>query len=129
MANFDRAIKKIIYILFLLRMETLYMESNNAFSEEKEIKETEFLILLAWFFCVTIKLRENKCFFFVSSCVDAQKYFIYCEEAITRKNTINLSIFLLPLSLLLSPNLNQVLTYIMRWSKLFFQRALWFFGK
>ena len=62
MANFDRAIKKIIYILFLFRMETLYMESNNAFSEEKEIKETEFLILLAWFFCVTIKLRENKCF-------------------------------------------------------------------
>ena len=47
MANFDRAIKKIIYILQLLQMETLYTQNQtmHAFSWEKEIIETEFLIL------------------------------------------------------------------------------------
>ena len=41
-----------------------YIWSQTMHSQKKRRlkKETEFLILLAWFFCVTIKLRENKCF-------------------------------------------------------------------
>ena len=64
MANFDRAIKKIIYILPLLQMEALYKKSNNVAIVRRlwVWSKREFLILFGLILCVTIKLKKNECF-------------------------------------------------------------------